>query len=281
MRTNRLKSFFLAVALVLAVFAVSTPARADDSNPFDKISIDITPYVWLPTVNGNLRFNLSDYTLPSGQPAGSRFDTFDAGIGPNSYLSKINSGFLANAIVRYGAVGVYLDVINMNASNVGTITVKNVTRPISGATNTVTSQTNAQIVMTLWTVAPSITVYHSKLAEVALLAGGQFFELSANAGVQVSDSRGNLASTAGLKREYYSAFILGSYGHFSLGGKWSAPYYIDAGWGPPSTFQGMLGVRYGNTSLIWRHLQYNAGSSAALLQEIRMDGPALAYTLHL
>jgi hypothetical protein len=280
MHVNRLKTVAFAVAFGLAVFSGSMPARADDLNPFNKVSIDVTPYIWGPTVNGTLRFKLSDYTLPNGQPAGSNLNTFDEGIGPNSYLSKLNSAFMLNAIVHVGAAGLYMDVINVNASNVSG-TAKNFTGPIGGALATVALNTNAQIVATLWTIAPSFTVYHSKAAEVSLLAGGQFLNLSANAGAKLSDLMGNSISAAGLKRESYSAFILGTYGHVGLGGKWSAPFYVDAGWGTPSTWQGMIGVKYGNTTLLWRHLQYNAASSTALLQGISLDGPALAYTLHL
>ena len=268
-----------------AVSVNLSAARADEhpSDPYDgKIHIDVTPYVWAPTLNGQFRFPLSKLPPAAmGVPiAKDLSQTFDAKVGPNSYLANINFALMANATIRIGNVALYSDLINANVSGARS-TVTNLTGPRGNLNATISNQAQSQIVSTLWTVGPSYSVYHTEKSSVDILAGGRFLWLSANANVQLTGALGG-THTAGVSRKVnYGDFVIGTYGHIGLGGHWSAPYYLDAGFGTPSSWQGIVGVKYGNTSLSWRYLQYNASSSDALLQRLSLGGPMIGYTLKL
>jgi hypothetical protein len=284
---NALKHFkeiALTVAFILALIAGSPAARADDpaSNPFDgKLNVELTPYVWLPTLNGTFRFKLSDLTTPAGAPIGTDLtQTFDTSVGPNSYLSKINFGLMFNGTIRMGPLALYSDLINVNVSG-ATSKTRDFTGPGGNLNYTFSTGAQSQIVTTLWTIAPSFTIFHAKGTTINLLAGGQFLWLTGSAAAQLTDMAGRTFSVGALKRETYSDFIVGSNGEVGLSNKWSLPYYVDAGFGAPSTWQGSIGVKYGNTALSWRHLQYNAGNASALLQGLTLDGPTFSYTLKL
>ena len=71
--------------------------------------------------------------------------------------------------------------------------------------------------------------------------------------------------------------LIGTYGQFGLGSHWSVPYYFDIGTGTPSfTWEGLLGVKYGQLSLAYRHLDYQSGT--ALVQNFTLSGPMLGYS---
>ena len=66
------------------------------------------------------------------------------------------------------------------------------------------------------------------------------------------------------------------------GGKWFAPYYLDAGAGTSTfTWQGMLGIGYafgwGDLLLVYRYLSFEQGDSQ-LVQKFELAGPALGAT---
>jgi hypothetical protein len=276
------KAIALTAAFILALIAGSPAARAADPapNPYDgKLDIEVTPYVWIPTLNGTFRFKLSDLQTPAGAPvAADLTQTFDSSVGPNSYLSNINFALMFNGEIRMGPLALYSDFLNANVSGANS-RIRNITGPLGNLNYTFSTAAQSQIVSTLWTVAPSFTIYHDKSTAVNLLAGGQFLWMTASAGAQLTSMAGNTFTIGALKREAYSDFIVGSYGQVGLGGAWSLPYYVDAGFGAPTTWQGQIGVKYGNTALSWRHLQYNAANSSALLQGMTLDGPTFSYTI--
>jgi hypothetical protein len=140
----------------------------------------------------------------------------------------------------------------------------------------VTGQAEGQIVSTLWTIGPSYTVYHAHGASVDLLVGGQFLPVSGNANVQLT-ALGHTYDTSTSKRGSYGAVIVGAYGQFESGPNWAIPYSFAEGLGTPSSWQGLIGLRYHRVSLSWRYVQYNAGSSTSLVQRLSLGGPLIGY----
>jgi hypothetical protein len=283
MRATRfLSGIFLASVFVLVMVAGGGVARADDtSNGSDpKFQIDFTPYVWLPTINGTFRFHASDIKTPSGVPIGvpiAAVDrTFDTQIGPNSYLSNVNFALMGTVTAHFGRVGLLADLINVNIAS-ASARVVDLSGPFDA---TISSQSQVQLVTTLLTVAPSYTLYRNKSTAVDFLVGLQSRTISANANLQLTDANGNGFSAGALRKSTYNNLIVGSYGHVGLGGHWTVPYYVDAGFGPTTSWEGLVGIQYGNLSVNWRYLQYNAASgSDSLLQRLTLGGPMLGYTL--
>src|SRR5450631_4525295 len=59
-RSTLVAAFVVTLTCMLA--AAAAVARAEDrpDDPWDgKLHVDVTPYIWLPTINGTLRFALS------------------------------------------------------------------------------------------------------------------------------------------------------------------------------------------------------------------------------
>jgi hypothetical protein len=261
-------------------------ARADDSASGDQLKINFTPYVWLPTLNGTFRYNYSD--LRGGQFAKDVGQTFDATVGPNGYLSKINFALMGTVTVRKGRWGLLADGLNANVSSSGA-RVANFTGPGGHVGTTLGVNAQTQVVSTLFTVAPTYNVYQNHGTSVNVLAGGQFMWLSNNAQAQATGevSLGNLSVTRTVsvgvsKSASFGNVIFGSDGDIGLSKHWSIPYYVDVGTGTPSfTWEGFLAAKYGNASLGWRYLQFNAGGDTSLLQRLSLGGPYFGYTLRL
>jgi hypothetical protein len=82
----------------------------------------------------------------------------------------------------------------------------------------------------------------------------------------------------GKEKDYWDG-IVGVRGHVMLGnGRWSVPYYLDAGTGSSDlTWQAMTGLSYaygwGELLLVFRHLEYDEGSDG-FVEDFRFSGPA-------
>lgn len=88
---------------------------------------------------------------------------------------------------------------------------------------------------------------------------------------------GHTYDTSTSKRGSYGAVIVGAYGQLESGPNWSIPYSFAEGLGTPSSWQGLIGLRYHRVSLSWRYVQYNAGSSTSLVQRLSLGGPLIGY----
>jgi hypothetical protein len=266
------------LALLCAV-AIS-PARAaetpDDDNFYDgKIHVGITPYVWLPTINGQLRYNLSDIHEAAPNVSG----TFDTSIGPNKYLSSLNFALMFSGQIRKGNVALISDFINLNAGN-QTSSLLNVSGPRGDVTVGVTGSAQSHIAATLWTVGASGTLYHKENTSLDVLLGGRLVWMKASTDWQLSGNDGFLnAHGSASKNVTLGDAVVGAYGQYGLGKKWAIPYYIDVGTGDPNfTTQGLLGVKYGKLQVSYRYLYY--GGNGAFVQNMRLNGPLVGYTLH-
>jgi hypothetical protein len=179
---------------------------------------------------------------------------------------------------RLGPFALYTDVLTANAQTTAD-RITSVSGPL-GNNFTIGGGAGAQIVTTLWTIAPSVTLYHGHGTSVDVLVGGQFLTVSANANAQLFDQNGNIRSGGVSRKETYGQVIVGTYGHVGLARHLSIPYLIDAGFGPQKSFEYLAGVQYGNVSLNWRYLQRNAASPESLVQRMTLGGPLIGYTFH-
>lgn len=267
----------LACALTFA-FLGGGVARADDANPFANIQIDVTPYVWAPTVNATFRHPLAGVLGPDGQPIAPPGATFDASIGPSQVLAKLNFALMGAMQVHFGDLSLYGDFINVNLSGGGLTNVRN----IGNTAYTVGGTAGGQVVTTLWTLAPGFRVFHNKLATVDIIAGAQTLWQSSNGQLQLTGPLGNTFSSGFNQFQGTTAFVAGTTGHIGLTDKLSVPFFFDYGFGTPSSLQWLLGVKYGAKSgivLAWRTIQFNTTSTTDILQNMNLSGPLLGYTI--
>jgi hypothetical protein len=267
------------VAAAPAVATAPTVAVLGDVPVLNQVHIDFTPYLWLPSINGTFRYSASALTTPGGTPiipGGTQ--TFDETVGPNQYLSKLNFALMGRLDMHVGPLGLYADFLNVNATSQSGSTA-NFSGPAGLGGFTLSRTGGSQVVTTLVSAAPTITIFHGLGTRVDFLAGGQWLTMSTNTNVQVTGPLGNTFTAGASNKSTYGEFIAGFKGQIGLADHLSLPFLVDAGLGTPTSYQFIAAVKYGNFSLGWRYLQFNAGSSTALVQRLTLGGPLLGYTI--
>src|SRR5512135_1679975 len=91
----------LLAAVIAAVFAAPVRAQAPAPAPVDQWTFSITPYLWLPNVNGTLK-----YSIPPGAAGSPEVEA-----GPSDYLQNLQSVIMLSGDVRKDRWSVFTDVI--------------------------------------------------------------------------------------------------------------------------------------------------------------------------
>lgn len=147
---------------------------------------------------------------------------------------------------------------------------------------------NTDIKGLVWTIAFGYTLNQTAKSQLDAFVGARYFGIDMVTNWALSAAITTPDDTVALPREgsigndtdLWDA-IVGLRGEFGLGdgqSRWSVPYYIDVGTGSSDlTWNAMAGVAYefnwGDLMLIYRHLEYDEGSSG-LLQGFSFGGPA-------
>jgi hypothetical protein len=257
-------------ASVLAIPAVlfSAAVRADPQEPPWEFSL--TPYLWLPRVDASMRYE----TPGSGGSA----------VSLTNLLQHLNGALFLSGEARKGTWGLAADLVfcdfqkeGSNVSNVGGPGGEN-EAPVNTATTT--SLTGYMV---------SVTGNHSLLrspdANIDLLAGLRYTHIGTTLDWSFAASVDSLPARTGSVGQGVDLWdgIVGVRGRAEFGGgKWFAPYYLDAGAGTSKfTWQGMLGVGYafgwGDLLLVYRYLSFEQGDEHPV-QHLYFSGPALGAT---
>jgi hypothetical protein len=256
------------VTLVLgaATLVVNSAALADgtsDTVPDSGWTVSISPYIWLPIVNGS--FNGKSFA-----------------IGPGGYLSKIESGAALDGEVRKGRISVFADAIYANAYQVST-TATSVTGP-RGVRIPVPESMQLNLNAEIWTLAPGIAVVNTPAATLDAFTGFRYAAAKTSVDYQLGaplDSAG-----AALRNQRLWDWIAGVRGRIGAGDEHIfVPYYLDAGTGTSTfTWQGALGAGYSpnahcDYALTYRIFGYDEPIGSTF-QQVHVKGPAFAATLH-
>jgi hypothetical protein len=246
-------------------------------------TFDLTPYLWMPSVNANINFNLP--------PALGGTVSANPSIGFGDLVSHLNIGFMGAADARYDRFTVLTDILYMNVGGVaGQFKSVNFPNrpaiPISGSVNTSESlRLNTEI----WTLAGGYTVLQGDWGNFDAIAGFRLLALSTTTnyslGVTIMGPRGNGATFGGVGSVSANADIwngiAGFRGQVRLGDTlFYIPYYFDIGAGGSNlTWQISSGVGYrtpwADVSLTYRYLSFQQGSNSAEAH-LWIQGPMLA-----
>lgn len=243
---------------------------------------NVAPYIWLPTVNANLEYNLPP-------ELGGRLPT-DLSSGPGDYLSKLNFALMVAGEARYDRFSVLTDFIYDNG-DVGTSNIRSIDflgLPSIPISRTLGSSTSTRLTTTVWTLAGGYTLLRGDWGNLDVLAGFRYL------GVQVSTDfslalkivgpRGNGATFGGVGNISGSSAvwngIAGLRGRFRLPVKGLfIPYYFDIGGGGSNlTWQIASGIAYqtgwAGVSLLYRYLSFEQGSGS-VVKHLDMGGPMI------
>jgi hypothetical protein len=268
------RTFAALAVLGLAASPAIVPA-ADKVDPYDGgWHFRLTPYLWLPNVNGTI----------DGQVLGSALGDLSTSteIGPNDYLENLKFGVMATGEVRKGDWSVFTDVIYVDFGDQRS-RVRNITGPEGRPLSSLDRNATTGLSATLWTLAGARTLVRNPRANLDLLAGFRYVGVETELKLDIIGSEGNVdISTRGSRDLTEWDGILGVKGQIRLGaGRWTMPYYLDVGTGSSNwTWQALLGLGYafdwGEVNLSIRSISYDFNEKRDA--DLRMTGPALGAT---
>jgi hypothetical protein len=266
-----MRNIFLGTISVAMIATLSaSPSRAADDWSFS-----ITPYIWLPTVSGQLKYN-----IPPGDAGSPNVES-----GPNSYLENLDFALMLTGEARKGRWSLLGDLIYLDfaGSNAKTVSVN---LPDGSIVPVVDAGTTTSLKGTLITLAPGYSIYSAPKAKMDVFAGVRYLTIQAKADWSITGPVGAFPATGAIKQDNdFWDGIIGMRGRAYLGaGNWSVPYYLDVGAGTSYfTWQAILAVSYsfswGDVSLAYRYLMYDT-SADNLLQNFSFSGPALGASFH-
>lgn len=270
---------FVVIGVAISMAAASVNAQEPDEG----WSFHLTPYLWLPTIDGSLK-----YSLPPGSGGSPEIS-----VGPTDWLELLNAGLLLSGSATKGKFGLYGDMVylSLTSKNDGrvlsvddTVTVPGtrIPVPVSASLNL---NTRSDLDGLLLSVAGGYQFAESEGSATVVFAGVRYFNVDVSSSWDLTaeitvpgtgvvlPAQGQIGNDVGLVDG-----IVGVRGFNRLGqGRWTAHYSLDAGAGDSDlTWNAMAGLGYafgwGDMLLAYRHLEYDQ-SASKLLQDFSFSGP--------
>lgn len=264
------KIISVAVSTGFAALLCAVPAHAADDWSFT-----LSPYIWLPTIEGQLK-----YSIPPGAPGSPNTET-----GPNSYLEKLDFALMLAGVARKGRWMLLGDLIYLNFSDSDARTVS-VNLPGGGTVPVIDTGSESSLKGSLITLAPGYSIYSTPGAHMDVYGGIRHLSIDGGVDWRISAPVGAFPVTGSIEQDKDATDVIaGVRGRMKLGeGGWSMPYRLEVGAGDSDfTWQALLGASYsygwGDVTLAYRHLHYDFGSGG-LVEDLTFSGPALGATFH-
>jgi hypothetical protein len=259
--------------------AQSTAAPAPTASP-NQWQFKITPYIWAPTINASFQF--THPTLPLGSIA---VNTVGVRLGPNGYLSHLNSAAMLSFEAGKNDGSVFADVIYLNLSNTGA-SVVDLTGPLGHIHLPINVSTAGRVTATISTIGIGPTLVDDSSLSAQGFVGFRYLNTTATADWTLTGPLG-LFPRVGSASESVSdlAGIFGVRGRFHFGHGWFVPLYGDyGGSGGLTTYQFFAGIAHeyhsGAQILVWRDISY-LQNNTGLIQNMHLGGPTFAWSVYL
>ena len=275
----------LRLAAAIALFAYGgsagiAHAQADSG----QWQYSLTPYLWLPTIDGALNY---------GPPPGGGGSP-DIEVGPTDWLDLLNFGALVSASATKGRFTVFTDIVYLSMSTKDSrvtsvddsISIPGVRVPIPiDASLNMNTKTDFDGLM--WMISGGYAVKETETVSMDVFVGVRFFGTEAksswNLTADIMTPGGSviLPAQGGTERDTdLWDGIVGIRGQSDLSAQnWAVEYYLDIGTGSSEvTWQAMGGLAYtfgwGDLIMRYRHLEYDQRSSG-LMQNFSFTGPEI------
>ena len=275
---KRIQFITLAILTIMALYG---PLGASAQTSSNQWAFSITPYLWLPNVNGTFKYN-----VPPGSGGSPEVET-----GPNDYLENLSMVMMVSGEVRKDRWSLFTDFIYLDFSDEES-TVKAIDFGGSLVSSSSNVLTRSSLRGAAWTLGAGYAVLQGRPADFDVFGGLRYFGLEASTDWQLAltvtgPGGGQTFARTGSISERADLWdgIIGVKGRFWLGrSNWSIPYYYDIGMGSSSlTWQGMLGIAYTykwiGATLAYRHISYDMGDDD-LIQNLRFSGPLIGVNFH-
>ncbi|RZV34454.1 MAG: hypothetical protein EX272_12700 [Chromatiales bacterium] len=277
---------YLNIAIAAVVFLSANSVQAADHD--SGWTYRLTPYLWLPTIDGSLK-----YTLPPGSGGSPEIS-----VGPTDWLDLINAGLLVSGTASKGRFSIYSDLVylSMTSKNDGRVLSVDDTVSIPGTRIPIpisadfNLNTRTDLDGLAWSIAAGYELASTATSSVSGFVGTRYFGVDASSSWDLTaeitvpgsgvvlPAQGRIGSDVDL----WDALI-GVRGYFKMGdGRWSGLYHLDVGAGDSDlTWNAMAGLTYsygwGDMVFAYRHLAYDQASDS-LLQDFSFSGPGFGAT---
>ena len=256
-------------AFVIATIAVAgaSPVRGEDMDD-GKWHFIITPYLWLPDINGTL-----NYTNAAGTGG-----TISTEAKPNNYLQSLDFAAMFAAEARKDRWLAFSDYMYLHFGGHDAV-VKSVTGPLGIVQVPVNVGGAASVISNVWTIAGGYNLVHAPAASLDLFGGARLLNLRSSVSWDFAGPLGVFAKSGNASQNTNDwDGVVGVKGEVRFGeSKWFMPYYADVGTGSNNwTWQALLGVGYrmgwGDVVLTVRTLSYDFNNDRL---DLRFTGPAI------
>jgi hypothetical protein len=266
---------------ILGSLALMPAAQAAENVYDGNWHFSLTPYLWLPSIDGELTF-----VIPPGSSGGPNGGSVDVGAGSEEILASLNFAFMGTGDVRKGRWSLVTDFIYLDLS-VDKTDVKSITGPGGIIDIPIDTSSKTSLSGYIWTLAGAYSLATGPGATLDLLAGFRDAQLEVSLEWQFAGPVGSFPQSGGFSNvSVLWDAIVGVKGRIRLSesGNWFIPYYADVGTGASDfTWQGVIGVGYsfgwGDLHLDYRALGYKI-DDGRLIKDLTLHGPALAATFH-
>jgi len=263
-----------ALGLLVAIPAFGQPVA-------ERWTYSVMPYVWLPSVDGSLR-----YGPPSAGGA-----TPNVAVTADTWLGAIDFAFMLSAEARKGRWLIATDFITLDLSS-DSSTVRSIdfnpgSGPVNAFNTALDTGSQTRLKGEVWTLAGGYAAVRDPHVSVDVIGGLRYLRLEATTDWQLSATVSGPAGAQAFagsgsitKSEELWDAIIGVRGRVRIGeGKWFVPYHLDAGAGDSRlTWQGVLGVghafKWGEIIFAYRYLSYEQGGNE-LIEELNFGGLGL------
>jgi hypothetical protein len=272
------------------MLALCATTQAQEQDSSDEWQWNLTPYLWLPTIDGHVK-----YDVPPDGGGGP-----DVSVGPTDWLELLNFAALFSGSASKGRFGVFTDFVYLDMGGDNDGRVVSVEGVVGGPGGRVEIPVSADLNLATefaldglqWMLGGGYAFADSEAGRHYVFAGVRFIGIDVTTnwrltgavtgpgGETVLDSQGSIDKSVDLWDG-----IVGLKGHFLLGeGRWSMPYSVDIGTGDSDLVWNAslsLARRFGWGDLLfgYRHLEYDEGPGGTL-QDFSLSGPGFGATFH-
>ncbi len=256
-----------ATTLLAACLIAPGIAAAGDA---DEWHYRVNLYGFFPEISGQVRAPV---------PGGAEID-----VDADDLISNLEIAAMGGFEAQKGKWGMFADVIYMDVgdsiSNSPAIGQGTVPLPPG-----VTADASLDVEAVAFTIAANYRFVSTPSDTVDVFGGARLLDASTELEWRFDTPMGPLPPPQGQGRVKVSRDgwdgVIGAKGQHRFGSRdqWFIPWYVDVGTGESDlTWQASTGIGYragwGETFLVWRHLDYDFGSSRQI-EDLGFDGPAV------
>jgi len=263
----------LAGAIGTLLSGIASPVLAAN----DDWDIAITPYIWLPTVNGDLNFK----GTTGGGGAGNEVPGVE--LGPNDYLSNIDFAFAIAGEAHHGEWGLLSDFFYFNG-DVGHSKVRTLTGPGGVVVVPINRDTKVNLEDMLFKLAATYEIVRDGKTYLDAVGGFRYYSIDTELEWRFEAPTAGLSASGKVKsdQDIWNA-VIGLNGRVQLGdGNWFMPYYVDYGFGNVDSWEGQIGIGYGfgwgDLILSEHYMKLQNGDE--LVDNLELNGVQFAASFH-